>query len=128
MPAREQLALTRLEQFVAPLDRRTHRPLAGRRVARPLREEGEPLAQPQQHRLRREHADVRGRELESERQPVEPAANLRDGVAVLVRQPKGVVGVARARHEQVEGVARGERRDRVHVLPANAQRLATRHQ
>ena len=49
-----------------------------RHVARPAREQVEALLEPREQRLRREQLRARSRELDRERQAVEPDANLGD--------------------------------------------------
>ncbi len=70
---RKQALLCRIEQVVAPLDRGAQRALPLGQVAGAAGEQVEALAEPRQDRLRRQELHARSRELERERQPVEPA-------------------------------------------------------
>ena len=74
-PAEEDLLL-RGEQIVAPGDGIAHRLLACRQGAGAARQERQALLQPLQQGLRREDFDPRGGQLDGQRQPVEPGADL----------------------------------------------------
>ena len=85
-----------VEQVVAPLDRRAQRPLALGQVAGAAGEQRQPLVEPLEELLGRERLDARGGELEREREVVEAAADLGDGLVGLE------VGLDRARPREEE--------------------------
>ena len=101
---REERLLVRPEQRVAPVDRRAQRLLARGQVARAAGEQVEALLEPGEQRLRREQLRARGRQLDRERQAVEPDADLGDRRRVRARD--GEVGLDRLR-------ALDEERDRL---------------
>ena len=78
--APEQRLLPLEQQVVAPGDRVAQRPLALVGVLGAAGQQGQPLVEPAQERLRRERAHPRRGQLDRERQAVEPAADLRDGL------------------------------------------------
>src|SRR5919201_1140113 len=80
--AREQALLGRREELVAPVDRGPQRLLALGQVARAARQQLEPPAQASLERARRQQLDARGCELDRQRQPVQPPADLLDRGAV----------------------------------------------
>ena len=98
----EELLLVRLEQLVAPLDRRAQRSLPRRSVARARREQRQPPVEPREQLVRIEQRDACRRELDRERKPVEPPADLADGCRRV-----GSAGRPRARARR-----RGPRRRR----------------
>ena len=75
----------RVEQVVAPLDRRAQRLLARVDAAARL-EQVEPAREAVEQLLGREHADARRGELERERELFEPRAELGDGVVDVERR------------------------------------------
>ena len=77
-----------LEEIVAPRDRVAQCLLPLRQVARPAREQGQPEIQPVEQRLRREQLDPGRRQLDRQRQPVEPLADLRHRGLVRRRSSK----------------------------------------
>ena len=82
------------------------------------------MLEPGQDLLEAEHLDARRRELESQRQVVEPAADLRhDRGRLEVR-----IDDARSRAEEADGLLRHERRHRVLLLGGDPERLAARHE
>jgi hypothetical protein len=83
-------ALVRRQQRPAPLERRRERALARGRVARAGAERVEAFAQPPGELGHRQHVDATGRQLDRERQPVQPAADLEQGrgVAFGQREPR----------------------------------------
>ena len=112
---------------------------AGR--AAPPVEERQPLLQPGEQRLRREHLRPRGRELDRQRQAVERDADLGDGAAFALVSAKSGDGACGARDEQrapprtararstsapLARLGQRERRHRVLVLAGEAQRRAAR--
>ena len=66
----------RVEQVVAPFDRRAQRPLALGRVAGTARQDGERRVEPLEKPLGREQLRPRRGELDGEREAVEAAADL----------------------------------------------------
>ena len=93
--ALEHPLLGGLEERVAPVDRGPQRLLALGDVARRAAEELEAAAQAIAQRLRREEAETSRGELDGEREPVEPAADLDDRRRVVVGDRE--VGPDRAR-------------------------------
>ena len=79
----EELLLLRLEQLVAPLDRRAQRSLPGRRVARARREQRQPPVEAREQLVGIQQRDPCRCELDRERKPVEPPADLTDGSRVV---------------------------------------------
>ena len=89
---------------------------------------------------RRQERHPRGRDLDTERQAVEAAANLRDGIDVLRHEPILGTDPLRTIHEQADrvvgeclidrgaGTGHGQRRDRELLLARDAQRSAAGHQ
>ena len=84
--APEQRLLPLEQQVVAPGDRVAQRPLALVGVLRAAGQQGQPLVEPAQERLRRERPHARRRQLDRERQAVEPPADRGDRIGVLVGQ------------------------------------------
>ena len=78
---REQPLLHRRQQVVAPQQRVAQRPLAGGDVARTVGQQLEPPLQAGEDLRGLQRPDARGGELDGERQPVEPRADLRHHVA-----------------------------------------------
>ena len=110
--ARERDALVRAEQVVAPADRRRESALARRRVARTGGEEVRFPFEAREDLGRREQLRARGRELDRERQSVEPAADLRDfRCAGRVELETGIDRL-RPRREQPQRVGLNERLER----------------
>src|SRR5207248_1993358 len=85
----EQALPVRIEEVVAPLDRGAERLLALGRFARSAGEQRQPLLEPRQQLIRRQDADAGGGKLDRERQSVEPAADLCDGIVRLEAAPDG---------------------------------------
>jgi hypothetical protein len=76
--------LRRFEKLVAPVDRRNECLLPGRQIARPAGQEGEPLLQAARDLRQRKQPDTGCRELDRERQAVQPPAD-RSHLLDLVR-------------------------------------------
>ena len=91
-------------------------------------EQRQRVREPRHELLGLEQPDPSRRELDRERKPVEPAAQLRDRRRVAVGEPEVRPPVARAVDEQRDRVRHGERRDRQALLAAQPQRLAARGQ
>ena len=138
--AAEEAALGLVQQVVAPGDRVAQRLLTGRQVACAAGQEGKSSLQPADDRLGREQADPGGRQLDRQRQAVQPDADLGDRGGVLVgeREVRPDASRARSRNSATAGVlgdrsrrrqsaarsGQGQRRDGVLVLAAQAERLA----
>ena len=88
--APEQHLLLRLQQVVTPGDGVAQGALSLGRIPRPTGEEGQPLLQTGQHRLRREHAHPRRGQLDGQGQPVQAPADLRHRRRIVVGE--GEVG------------------------------------
>jgi hypothetical protein len=73
--ASEQRLLTDVEEVVAPRDRVAQRLLPFWQVPRSCPEQPQPAIQPVEQRLRGEQFDPSGRQLDCQRQPVEPPAD-----------------------------------------------------
>ena len=139
----EQPLLGGVQQLVAPLDRRPERLLPLRQVAGAAAERLEAARQAVPQRLGREEVEAGGRELDRQRQPVEPAADVGHGGGVVVGQAEVGPDAARPLDEQLDRLElaqlrgrrlrgrRGRQRQRRHrddVLAAHAERLAARHE
>ena len=98
------------------------RPLPRRRVARPRGEERESAVEARQELVRLEERHARGRELDRERQAVEPSTDLADGR----RRAEAGLGCPRALDEEVLGVSGGQRVHRIALLGLDVERLAAR--
>ena len=98
--APEHRSLIRVEEVIAPGDRVAQRLVPGRRFAGAAHQQRQPRIQTRQERLRGEHLAARRRQLDRQRQPVEAAAELRDGARVLVCQGKVGFDLAGALGEQ----------------------------
>jgi hypothetical protein len=118
----EEGAGARVEEVVAPLDRRTQRPLPLRRVAGTRRQEGESRVEPVEEPLGREQLRPRGGELDRERQVIEAAADLLNGRtrSDLATDFSGALG------EEHRGLLSRKRLESVHLLARNAERRAAR--
>ncbi len=136
----ENASLARAEQVVAPGDGGIHRALALGKVAVSVRENSEPVVESRQERLRRKDSHTRRGELDREREPVEPATDVRDGARVALGEREAALGLARPLGEErdrrvsqqrvdVSRPACGrklERRDGHHALGRHAERRAAR--
>ena len=111
--ATQQRLLVRLEQVVAPVERAAQRPLARRQVARARRSSSAEPPRPSAPSMRRraQHGHARGRELDRQRQAVQPAADLRDGRAASgVSSKLGSRARARATNSATAGWSSARRR------------------
>ena len=93
--AREERLLLRQQQVVAPGDRPAQRLLARGEVLRAARQQRQPLVEAAQERRRRERPHPGRRQLDRQRQAVQPDADLRHGRRVHVAE--GEVGGRAAR-------------------------------
>src|SRR5581483_662379 len=136
--ASEQQPLILAEEGVAPVERRAQGPLPRRQVAGAADEQVESPLEPLLDRRQGQRAHARGRQLDRERQAVEPSADPGDRRRGRGRQGKRRVDRARTRREQRDrlrrrdlgeraaGIGHGQRRDRVLVLAAQAHRHPAR--
>ena len=136
----EQLLLLRLQQVVAPVDRRANRALALGQVSGAALQELETVVEPLEHRLWRQHADAGGGKLDRQRQALERFADLGNRSGVRGRDDEIRPDRACARREQcnrlaleepfhvVGAVRRLERGNCVHALAGEMKRNAARHQ
>ena len=88
-----------VQQLVAPLDRRAQRLLARVDTAAGL-EQIQPLREPLDELRGREDSDPRRRQLERERDAIEPAADVDDGRCGVSIQAKRLIPRARAIDEE----------------------------
>ena len=95
----------RVEQVVAPADRGAQRPLAVGRVARAGAEQVEPAPEAVEDLARGEDLDARRRELDRQRQAVEPAADLRDRASSSASTQPGSTARARRTNSATAGSA-----------------------
>ena len=125
----KQRPLVRLEQVVAPLQRRRERLLPRRRRVAHAAEHAEAVVEPLRDRRRTERPQAAGGELERERQAVEAKADTGNVHRVLLvereagrrrrpldEQPHGFVAQELARLERLLGIRDVERRDPEHDL------------
>ena len=89
-----------LKQLITPGDRRIHRLLAFGKIAWADRREQDIMRESAKQILSGQHFDPRRRQLERERQCIEPPANRRHGRAVRGREAKVGLHVSHAFHEQ----------------------------
>ena len=85
----EDLLRIRIQQVVAPVDRRAERALALREIRRAAREQGEGLAEALRRSFGPQDTDAGCCQLDRERETVESAADARDRVAVLADELEG---------------------------------------
>ena len=111
----EELLLVRLEQLVAPLDRRAQRALPGGRVARARGEKRQAPFKPREELVRVQQRDACCGKLDREREPVEPPTD-------LPRPPSAGTGrdESRALDEENEASSIGQRLDGVTLLAFDA--------
>jgi len=139
---REQGLLAGAQQVVAPGQGGAQRALALRQVACPAHQFGETAPQARQQRLGREDPHMRRRQLDGQRQPVQPGADRRHVGRVPSGEGERGAHRLRALHEEgdrreardrsrVGAVRRGGQGQRRHgegVLAAHAQRGPAGHQ
>ena len=114
--AAQQRLLVVGEELVAPVDGRLQGAVAGERGAAPVGEQAEAIVEPRRDLRDREHPRARRRELDGERDAVEPLADL--------GHHGRVVALARALLEESDRLGRDQRRHAEGVLAGEAQRLA----
>ena len=135
------MLLRGLEELVAPVHGRPKGLLALGEIAGTAAQQSEPVVEPVAEHVWREQGEAGGRELDRERQAVEPAADLRDGGGVVVGQREIRVDDARAVDEQSRrprtrrwprrGLTAVGRRERERgngedLLSSDVERLSTR--
>ena len=116
----EEVDLLGLEEVHAPVEHRGHRAVPVGQVARARAEAG--LLQPGEQGRRGEQPQARGRELEGEGEPVEPAADRRQGGGVVLGDGGGEPGGRGPVEQQGDGgggrprsrACRRRRRQRAH--------------
>src|SRR6266536_101047 len=84
----EEPLLGLVEQIMAPGDRAEQRLLTNGEIPRPTRQQWEPPTEPRQQRLWREQLTSSRRQLDGERQPIQPDASLRYGRGVPLGKRK----------------------------------------
>jgi hypothetical protein len=131
---REQQRLVVAEQTKGPVHDRAQRPVARGGGAPASGEEVEALAKTRRELAQPERRGAGGAELDRERQPVEPAADVRDHRDVVVRQPLGL-HTGRPLDEQPHGgiaaigaARQRKRRQDVNMLGGQRQPLAAGHE
>src|SRR5262249_10840646 len=92
------------QEVMAPAEGRLERLLSCRRLAGSRPQEPEAVVEPGGDRRRRERTDTTRRELERKREPVEPEADPRDVVRVLVGHLEAVRDSCRPLDEQAHGL------------------------
>ncbi len=132
----EQRLLVRRQQVVAPGDGVAQGPLAGRQVARAAGQQRQPALHPLEHRPRRQRPDAGGGQLDRQRQPVQPLADLGDGRRRSRRSARSPARAAWARSTnrrtasnwarcsgrgRSPAVRQGQRRHRILALAVDAQ-------
>jgi hypothetical protein len=122
--AGERFLTARFEQPVAPVHGGPERAVALGEVARPSREEREPVGQALEQLLGRERAHTRRRQLDREREPVQRGAELRHRpIRSELRPDRG-----RALGEQRDGSLAGEPAERKLALAPEPERDPARRQ
>ena len=124
--ATEEGALHLVEQLVAPVERGGERLLARQGGTPTRREHAKRIAQPLGDLRRREDADTGGRQLNRQRDPVDPPADLRYRVGVLLGEDEARGDRGGAISEQLGRLARPKRGHAPVDLARDVQRLATR--
>ncbi len=114
--AAEHDLLVWVEQVVAPGDGMAQAVVANRPIAAAACQQLEPLVEARQQRARREQLHARGRQLDRERQAVEPGADLRD-------RRRGVRRHDEIRRDRPRPIQK-ERRGRVRLEDAGVARVA----
>ena len=120
----EQPLLRPGQQVVAPLDRAAQGPLARRSVAAAARQQRQSAVEAGEHALRRHELHARRRKLQSEREAVEPHAEVAQRSVRRERR----VDRPRPRQEEPDGLGLGQGRNRVLLLGFDTKRLAARRE
>ena len=101
------------EELVAPVDDGAQRLLAGQGRARPAGQEAEPVVEPSGDLRDRERSGAGGRQLDGERQPVEPGADVGDDPVAGRRRARADAPAACARAtKRLDGIVGRQRRHR----------------
>jgi hypothetical protein len=119
----EHRLLALVEQPERPLHRGAQRLVTSPRGTAPVREETEPLVEPTEDGRRAHRGGARGGELDREREAVEPAAELVDGLAILRGHLEPVTRRGGAIDEQLRRRLDGERANRVGGLAVDGETL-----
>jgi hypothetical protein len=109
---REQAPCCLAQQVIAPGDRGAQGALPVRRVLARADQQAQRVLQPRQDRLRRQQLDPRGRQLDRQRQAVEPLHDPRDRPSVLLVDGEPGHQCSRPRGEQLRRLTRRDRGDR----------------
>ena len=117
----EQDRFLRAEELVTPRERRAKCPVAIRRVARPGRQQGQAAIEPPRDLVDPQPAHARGRELDRQRQTVEPRADEGNGRGILGGRDEVGHDARHAIDEELgrvglDGARQAEGRHRIEVL------------
>jgi hypothetical protein len=124
VPHRRRTRFRRIEQLVAPFDRRAQRLLTRRHVTRPGCQQRQALLEPLQKFRKLENRHARSGELDREREPVEAVADLAHlGGRLEVRHHAAGAG-----GEEELSVLEPQRLDRIRLFRRHVQRLAAGHE
>ena len=137
--ASEHRLLTRFEQVVAPRDGMTQALVPDGPIAAVCLQQVEPTIQPRQHGPWREQLDAGGCQLDRQRQPIEPCADLDDRVSVIANgdvradgegaideQRRRGIAAQRARRIEVAWGRMRQRRNRIFLFTGDLQRDTAR--
>src|SRR5262249_24491800 len=105
----EDRSLAIREQVIAPIERSLHRLLPGWSGARAAGQHPNAVVEPCSDLLGRQHADVRGRKLDGERDASQPGADLRYRPRVAVGQAERRVDLPGSFDEETHRGHAGER-------------------
>ena len=109
---REQAPGCIAQQVIAPGNRGTQGALPVRRIPAAADQQAQRVLQPRQDRRRRQQLDPRGRQLDRQRQAVEPLHDPRDRPSVLLVDGETGHQSTRPRGEQLRRLTRRDRGDR----------------
>ena len=119
-------ALRRLEQLVAPLERRPQGPLARGEIVRPSSEQRHAGLEPLEELGGSQGAHPARGELDREREPVETRADRGDRAFIFLAQPHVRRDAPRTLVEEGAGRVRRQRLDRIDVLAREVQHDSAR--
>ena len=105
----EDTPLQRCQEVVRPVDRLSQRLMALDRGAAPAREQAKPFVEPRRNLSRRHHPRPGSRQLERQRDPVEPCADLRHRRVMTNVELESPTGLSRAVHEQPDRATQADR-------------------
>ena len=120
----EELLLLIVQELVAPGQGGTQRPMPGGLVARAAGQQLEAVAEPVEHRFGREHVDASGSQLDRERQPIQPRADLLDRPPVVVGDREPRQDGRGAGGEERDGILGRHRLDGHELFAGQVHRLA----